>query len=341
MDHYTKKLYIESNDEVGELARYFNNFIANVHKIVKRVVSESEKLDSIFVKMSSEITELNNNIKDISIITDDISAGMQETAASTEEIYSVTSEIGNDLDNFSNKANKGTDCANEISERAIGVNNSAIISKESVETIYSNANKKLLDAIEQSKSIEKITETLDTIFEISAKTNILALNATIEAARAGEQGKGFAVVADEVRKLAQESKNALTNIQNYIDIITGSVGNLTNSSKEILKFIDEQVLADYEVLVAVSEQYNEDAIYYKDLSMDINDRTKQITATIGNMTKAIDGITEAANEGAVGTTNIAEKTSFVEKKSNDVVEDVLSAKDTVNKLNDMVAKFTV
>lgn len=225
MDHYTKKLYIESNDEVGELARYFNNFIANVHKIVKRVVSESEKLDSIFVKMSSEITELNNNIKDISIITDDISAGMQETAASTEEIYSVTSEIGNDLDNFSNKANKGTDCANEISERAIGVNNSAIISKESVETIYSNANKKLLDAIEQSKSIEKITETLDTIFEISAKTNILALN--------------------------------------------------------------------------------------------------------------------AANEGAVGTTNIAEKTSFVEKKSNDVVEDVLSAKDTVNKLNDMVAKFTV
>ncbi len=79
--------------------------------------------------------------------------------------------------------------------------------------LYKTNEKELSEAIEKSKSVEKINVLSEAILKITEQTNLLALNAAIEAARAGEAGKGFSVVAEEIRKLAEESNNTANEIQ--------------------------------------------------------------------------------------------------------------------------------
>jgi methyl-accepting chemotaxis protein len=337
----TKRLDIKGKDEIGDLAVYFNRFIGDVHTIVKSVVAESRGLDSLFNTLKVAISALNEQIVSISAITEELTSGAQETAAATEEINASTLDMRSDIEQFLDKAEEGAFSAENISIKAIEVNKNAAASQRNANDIYSKVNHKLVNAIEQSKVIDKITCTLTTIFNISNATNILALNATIEAARAGEYGRGFAVVADQVRKLAEESKSALVEIQGDIKTIVSSVNSLVNSSKEILDFVDENVIKDYEVLVNVSKQYDSDALYYNNLSLEISNKIKQFTSSIANISKAMDEIASASNESAGGSAEIAEKTSIIEVKSSEVVDVVSKAKKSVGDLVQTVSKFRV
>ncbi len=104
--------------------------------------------------------------------------------------------------------------------------------------MYKTNEKELSEAIEKSKSVEKINVLSEAILKITEQTNLLALNAAIEAARAGEAGKGFSVVAEEIRKLAEESNNTANEIQEITKIVVNAVENLANNSNKILTFID-------------------------------------------------------------------------------------------------------
>ena len=95
----------------------------------------------------------------------------------------------------------------------------------------------------------------EVIMKISKQTNLLALNAAIEAARAGEQGKGFAIVAEEIRKLAEQSSSTIFSIENIIEQVQEDFENLSKSSEDILKFVDEKVSPDYQMLVDIGIRY--------------------------------------------------------------------------------------
>jgi len=337
----TKRLEVISKDEIGDMSKYFNLFIENVHCIVKAVMIQSKELDSLFKAVAKNIDDLNKNIIDISEITDEISESMQETAAATEEINASAFEIENDINRFSSIANEGYTASEKINARAEKVNENSLLAQKKLKEVYEITHIKMVEALEQSKSIEKITEMLNRILQISNQTNILALNANIEAARAGEHGKGFAVVADEVRNLASESNEAAKDIQSTISIILESVRNLSQSSSEVLEFIDTQVVNDYETLVSTSEQYSKDAGYYSKLSENISIRSRELLDAVKNVTLAIEDITKANNEGADGSADIANKTTIVAENSQVVLSNVNGAKASVHKLSKMIANFNV
>ncbi len=98
------------------------------------------------------------------------------------------------------------------------------------------------ESIEKTNAIEEIKELSQTIMAITSQTNLLALNAAIEAARAGEAGKGFAVVADEIRKLAEDSKQAVSRINDITENVSDAVISMVQDSEELLGFVDTQVL---------------------------------------------------------------------------------------------------
>lgn len=312
-DRYSKR-----SDEVGEAARAVLHMQAAVKEILGNVVNEANRIDGLLDDSVSNMNELNTGLDDISATTEELSAGMEQTAASMQEMNATSSEIGNAVEGIATAAQKNFETVKEISDRANSMKVNARVSRDSANKIYEDSQNKLKSAIEQNKAITQIEALSDTIMQITSKTNLLSLNATIEAARAGEAGKSFSVVAEEIRKLAMESQNAVGGIQAIIKDVLHSVQNLADSSENILDFIDRQVVKDYEVLVHTGDGYSSDADSILALINEFKNTSEMLLASVGNMLKAIGEVTITTNEGAEGTSNIAQKTTVIVHQGNEI-----------------------
>jgi len=339
--HEIPKGFQRSKDEIGVLVKSINTMQESIKEVIKSVVKESRSVAESVLTTGQHISELTSQIKDVSDTTENLSAGMEETAAATEEMNATASDIEQAIDSIASKAQQGSIAAGEISYRAGEIKKAAKSSQKSANDVYISTQDNLRKAIEQSKAVEQINVLSNAILQITSQTNLLALNAAIEAARAGEAGKGFAVVAEEIRKLAEDSKNAVNEIQKVTKTVVSSVTNLTESSGEVLNFIDKQVLKDYDSMVEIGEQYSRDADLVDNLVTDFSATAQQLAASIQNIVKAINEITSAANEGAEGTTNIAGKAAIVVEKADAVMNQADLSKESADKLIKIVSKFRV
>lgn len=337
----TKHIDFVSKDEVGQLAENLNLMQESFRKIIQIIINESKNFRGIVGNSNEDINQLSILIEDVSHTTEKLSAGMEEMAASTEGMSVSVTEIDSAIGSISTKAQKGAEQALLMSNRANELKNKAIYSKETADRIYITTQNRLIEAIEGSKEVEKISVLSEAILQISSQTNLLALNAAIEAARAGEAGRGFAVVAEEIKKLAENSKNTVSEIQNVTSVVTESVQNLVTASKEMLGFISNQVIKDYEVLVKTGELYNNDAITVNDMTADFNTKSEDIMASVQTVVKAINEIAHASNEYASGTSLIAEKIITISEKSYNVVGQTEEIKVSTDKLAEMCSKFKV
>ncbi len=180
-----------------------------------------------------------------------------------------------------------------------------------------------------------------TILSITSQTNLLALNASIESARAGEAGKGFAVVAEQIRILAEDSKSAVSKIENITTLVADAVNELVVDSQNILSFVDNQVIKDYENTVRIGEQYDVDAGTVKAMVAEIKDSTQILKESIQYIKTAIDEVTLATNEGARGATDIAEKSSSIAEKTSEVLQQAKLNEESAAKLNEHVGFFKI
>ncbi|WP_242823542.1 methyl-accepting chemotaxis protein [Thermoclostridium stercorarium] len=332
---------LNRKDEIGLLNKSIDKMQNSIRELVNGVINEAVNVSETVAATTRNMEELNSDIEEVSATTEELFAGMEETAASTQEINATTSEIESAIDSLASKAQDGAITAGEISKRANKIKANTIESHKTATEIYTNTNNRLKNAIEQSKAVEQISVLTDAILEITSRTNLLALNASIEAARAGEAGKGFAVVADEIRTLAENSKKAVNEIQKVTQNVILSVENLIQSSQEVLDFIDKTVISDYEEMLKISEQYDNDAELVNNIVTEISATAEQLAASIQNMSKAVEKITMATNDGATGTSNIAQKTSKIVEKANEVINNCLSSKNSAQKLTELVSQFKV
>ena len=283
--------------------------------------------------------EVHGNIEDISATTEELSAGMEETSASTEEMNASTYEIESEVSNMKDRTLHGENLASEIKQRAGKLKDETGKSQQKAIEIYDRTNVQLRESIKRTGAIEEIKELSQTILQITSQTNLLALNAAIEAARAGEAGKGFAVVADEIRVLAENSKNAVSRINDITYNVSEAVESVVQDSKALLDFVDNQVLNDYKMLVDTSRQYDHDADSVQNVVTEINVIAEQLYETIQQMRQAIDEITTAAGEGAQGTTDIATRVTDIASKTDDVLHQSMENQKSAEKLDEMVGFF--
>ncbi len=195
--------------------------------------------------------------------------------------------------------------------------------------------------MEDAKVVEQIEVLAESIMAITAQTNLLSLNASIEAARAGEAGKGFAVVADEIRQLAEQSKEAVTHIKQVTESVTLAVGNLTTDSNRLLQFVEKDVSESFESFGKLADAYSQDASYMDNLVTDFSATSEQLLASIESVVNTISGVSTATQEGAIGTTNIAQKTATVSEKAVEVKHSMASAEELASDLVKEVEKFII
>lgn len=337
----SKKMKVNSHDEMNDLANSFNLFLENIREIIVGIQKETMEIENNTNIININLDKLNKSTEEVSSTTEKLSASMDKASELSNEINVSAKEVGEALTSISKKAQDGAEAVNEIKTRANNLKVTATTSSNKATEIYSDTHDKLMNAIEESKSVSTINELSDAILAITEQTNLLALNAAIEASRAGDAGKGFAVVADEIRKLADESKQTASEIQNIAKAVTASVQNLSYNSEDILKFIDGQVINDYRTFVRTGEQYSEDAENINNLILDLSSTLEEILAAMDNIVSAINQVNLSASQGAKGVSMISTEVLDIAKETDNVFEKTEQTKLNMNKLIGLISKFTV
>ena len=336
--NYSEK-ELKRKDEIGAIFVSSNKMKNNISEIIRNIQVQADSLNSASEISLSNVKIVHGNIEEISATSEEISAGMEETSASTEEMNASTNEIENEISNMKEKTISGEKLSQEIKERAIKLNTETNTSYQEAVDIFNNSNNQLRESIEKTSAIEEIKVLSQTILDITAQTNLLALNASIEAARAGEAGKGFAVVADEIGVLAENSKKAVSQINEITINVSDAVENVVKDSKKLLEFVEVTVLEVYKKFVFTSEQYDNDSDQVKLVVSEINNIAQLLFESIQQMRSAIEEITIASSEGAEGIADTVEKIGDITNKTDDILNQTIENQKSSNVLEEMVKYF--
>lgn len=335
----TQRVEVNGKDEIGQLASGINNFIESLQGIMTRITDNSNRLEEIVGSVSGSVATANESSTDISAVMEELSASMEEVSVTVSNINSSAEVVNDNVVQLASASTDLYDYATDMQKRASELERNAVNNKQNATNMIESILSTLTQAIEDSKSIDQVNGLTGEILSISSQTNLLALNASIEAARAGEAGKGFAVVADEIRQLADSSRDTANNIQNINNMVTVAVKELIKNSNELVDYINNNVLPDYDGFVSSGKQYNEDAMHVNDVVGQFNTMSDELSGLVKSITDAIDGISTAVEESANGVSTAAMNTGELVRDINQIAEEMESNSEVAGKLKEESAIF--
>lgn len=336
-DKFEKK-DLERKDEIGALYNSYANIIDKLILFTDNMRESIHANDTICGETINKLRLLMEDVEDTLAATEELSAGMEETTATTLSINESVREIDRAVLDFTERVEEGSNTSNEISEKANTLSAQFIQARDNTMELYNTTRAKMEKAIEGSKAVEQINLLSNAILEISEQTSLLALNAAIEAARAGESGKGFAVVADEIRQLAEDSNNTVVEIQGVTENIMTSVEEMANNAANLIDFLENQVINDYEMMVEAVGEYREDGSFLNNIIGELSATSQEISASINQVSNSIDEIANTVEDSTIVTTDIAERNSNIVEIINNINEILEDNKRITEKLSELVAQ---
>lgn len=270
----SKRIHLDSKDEIADVATYFNDFIASVQSIVAEVKAGSETTS----KTINELRDLSQKIES------DSTRSNQHLLFSSEEITEVTQFTESSVDSI-----KGTlGQIREANKLLAEANQTVTLLKDKVQ-YNADAGFAISAKLDNlSGDVEKVNGILEVIKSVSEQTNLLALNAAIEAARAGEQGRGFAVVADEVRGLAVRTQNSLEEINSTVSEVISQIQNINTEMKGGANELSELIETSNSVsqqITSNSKVLHDSTLAFEDNIIKISDRVATVNEHIGSVEK--------------------------------------------------------
>lgn len=337
----TTEIRINAKDEIGELAGALNKAKDNMKVLISEMINGANDISATSEELSATSEEVSSKMQMVNDSTEQITRGIQDLSATTQQVSASAQEIGSTTTELNNKANNSFRSALEIKNRAIEVKEKATKNIEEGNVIYLENKQNILNAIEAGQVVQDVKLMADSIGDIASQINLLALNAAIEAARAGEAGKGFAVVADEVRILAEQSSQAVENIQETVTKVQEAFDNLSKSGQDVLGYLEDSVKPSYKLLMDTGVQYEKDAEFVNDMAKDIADSSKKMKEVISQINAALENLSHTAVESATSSEDILASVNEVSHAIMEVAKSAQNQAETSQTLTEMAQKFNV
>ncbi|MFQ5428351.1 MAG: bacteriohemerythrin [Thermodesulfobacteriota bacterium] len=326
----TKSIDVHSNDEIGELARYFNTFLQKLQTMIGEIKSNagtlaehSQNLYTSSSQMEIDTGSMSSNAKTVAATSGEVTTNVETVASSAEVASANVTNVSAATEEVSHKivevASTTKDILSNVHTVAAAIEEmSSTVSEITKNTtkaagISTDATEKAAEAEvlmkDLSASAETVGKVIEVINDIADRTNLLALNATIEAASAGEAGKGFAVVANEVKELAKQTAEATKEVVTQIEEMQGNTEVAVKAIDNVASTINEINEINTSIAASVEEQ---DAT--------TNEISKTTVQTVTDMEAVSRNVEEAALGAEEVAKNASELSCIVTDISNNVQE---------------------
>lgn len=280
----TQRLTISSNDEIGELGIYFNQFVDKLHGIIGRIKGVTESVANYSDSLSSITEESNNSLTRQRREVEMIAYAVSEMSVAAKDVAKNAAEAAGFAEKVDSEATSGSEVVNRTIESINGLASEVESSAQVIAALRTES--------------QNVGSVLDVIKGIAEQTNLLALNAAIEAARAGELGRGFAVVADEVRVLAQRTQESTQEIEQIIEALQNK------ASQTFERIEDSRAQAQHTVKHA----------------QEAGEALKRITSAVENILAMNQQIATSAEEQSTVTGEITQNVNNIQNLTNAVAE---------------------
>ena len=300
----TQRLEVNSQDELGELAKHFNRFVDNIHVMMQDFKVQSDDMNVIAQQMN-DISEQSKH-------------EMGQQRQETEQVATAVAEMSAAAAEIALNAQGAAEAARDADDEGLVINQVVEEAISSIQGLADNLSSAEKDIADLEVEVAGISTVLDVIRGIADQTNLLALNAAIEAARAGEQGRGFAVVADEVRSLAGKTQESTKEINAKIESLQNGAHRAVESMKKSRTTSDISVQKAGEAGTSLGK-ISQSVSRISDMNLQIataSEEQTNVTEEIARNVTNISDSTERTYEGANQTVSTSQQLSGIGENIN-------------------------
>ena len=313
--------------------------VAPIKSILKTIQESSGRINGMTGEVLKRTQASRQSAAGLSSLAGQLSSTFQEVARNVSDINDSAGAVRQEVQAIAEECSDITAYTAQMNARADAMQQSAQSSAETTGAKTEEILSSLNDAIEKSKSVNQIKNLTGDILAIAQQTRLISLNASVEAANAGTAGKGFAMVAREVRDLSNSTQETAGRIQAINDVVTASVHNLSENARQLIDYMSQSVLKEFQAFVESGSQYKEDAAHIRRIMDDFHGQTQRLKDSMSGIADSIGTIDEAIDESASGIAGMAGNTRSLAADMEDITRRMGVNQDVVAELEKETAVF--